>query len=298
LLAGAALRPVERMRRQAADISDRDTGRRLAVPPTRDEIAALGATINDLLARMQEALERERSFVADAGHELRTPLAILRAELELAARPGRSRDELVDAVSHAGVETDRLIRLAEDLLLLARADNAQPFLRPVPLVLPELLGAAARGAEAHAAAQGVTVAVHTPAELTVVADPDRLRQAVDNLLDNATRHAPSGSVVEITATANGTGMIVVEVADRGPGFPVEFLPDAFERFHRADAARTRDGGGTGLGLSIVQAITEAHGGHASVGNRPGGGATVTLELPDTDGGSPLAGRAMGSPRSQ
>jgi hypothetical protein len=140
--------------------------------------------------------------------------------------------------------------------------------------------------------------VHTPAELTVVADPDRLRQAVDNLLDNATRHAPSGSVVEITATANGTGMIVVEVADRGPGFPVEFLPDAFERFHRADAARTRDGGGTGLGLSIVRAITEAHGGHASVGNRPGGGATVTLELPDTDGGSPLAGRAMESPRSQ
>ncbi|HZD14554.1 MAG TPA: HAMP domain-containing sensor histidine kinase, partial [Pseudonocardiaceae bacterium] len=250
------------------------------------------------LARMQEALERERSFVADAGHEPRTPLAILRAELELAARPGRSRDELVDAVSHAGVETDRLIRLAEDLLLLARADNAQPSLRPVPLVLPELLGAAARGAEARAAARGVTVAVHTPAELTVVADPDRLRQAVDNLLDNATRHAPSGSVVEITATANGTGMIVVEVADRGPGFPVEFLPDAFERFHRADAARTRDGGGTGLGLSIVQAITEAHGGHASVGNRPGGGATVTLELPDTDGGSPLAGRAMGNPRSQ
>jgi two-component system, OmpR family, sensor kinase len=141
--------------------------------------------------------------------------------------------------------------------------------------------------------------VHSPAELTVVADPDRLRQAVDNLLDNATRHAPPGSVVEITATANGMGKITVEVADRGPGFPVEFLPDAFERFHRADAARTRDGGGTGLGLSIVQAITEAHGGHATVGNRPGGGAIVTLELPArTDGGSPLAGRAKGSPRSQ
>jgi heavy metal sensor kinase len=299
LLAGAALRPVERMRRQASDISDKDTDRRLAVPSTRDEIAALGATINDLLARLQDALERERSFVADAGHELRTPLAILRAELELAARPGRSRDELVDAVSHAGAETDRLIRLAEDLLLLARADNAQPFLRPVPLVLPDLLGAAGRGAGARAAAQGVTVAVHSPAELTVVADPDRLRQAVDNLLDNATRHAPPGSVVEITATANGMGKITVEVADRGPGFPVEFLPDAFERFHRADAARTRDGGGTGLGLSIVQAITEAHGGHASVGNRPGGGAIVTLELPArAGGGSPLAGRVKGSPRSQ
>lgn len=283
LLAGAALRPVERMRREAADISDRDTGRRLAVPSTRDEVAALGATINGLLARLQEALERERGFVGDAGHELRTPLAILRAELELAARPGRSREALVEAVNHAGEETDRLIRLAEDLLLLARADNAQPFLRPVPLLLPDLLGAAARGAGARAEARGVTVAVRGPAALTVLADPDRLRQAVDNLLDNATRHAPSGSVVEVNATANGTGMITVEVADRGPGFPVEFLPNAFERFHRADAARTRDGGGTGLGLSIVQAITEAHGGHATVGNRPGGGATVTLELPPPRG---------------
>ncbi|HEX5347995.1 MAG TPA: ATP-binding protein [Pseudonocardiaceae bacterium] len=299
LLAGAALRPVERMRRQAADISDRDTGRRLAVPSTRDEIAALGATINDLLARLQEALERERSFVADAGHELRTPLAILRAELELAARPGRSHEALVEAVSHAGEETDRLIRLAEDLLLLARADNAQPFLHPVPLVLPDLLGAAARGAGARATERGVTVQVRSPAALTVVADPDRLRQAVDNLLDNATRHAPSGSVVEVNATAHDTGMITVEVADRGPGFPVEFLPDAFERFHRADAARTRDGGGTGLGLSIVQAITEAHGGQATAGNRPGGGAAVTLELPARTGGdSPFAGRATGSPRSQ
>ena len=129
LLAGAALRPVERMRREAAEISDRDLDRRLGVPATRDEIAALGTTINALLARLQEALHRERGFVADAGHELRTPLAILRAELELAARPGRSREALVDAINEAGAETDRLIRLAEDLLLLARADNHQPFLR-------------------------------------------------------------------------------------------------------------------------------------------------------------------------
>lgn len=279
LLAGAALRPVERMRRQAANIGDRDTGRRLAVPSTRDEIAALGATINGLLARLQDALARERGFVADAGHELRTSLAILRAELELAARPGRSRDELVAAVSHAGAETDRLIRLAEDLLLLARADNAQPFLRLVLLALPDLLGTAARGAGARAAARGVTLAVHAFPELTVVADPDRLRQAVDNLLDNATRHAPAGSVVDVTAIANGTGMITIEVADRGFGFPAEFLPHAFERFHRAEAARTRDGGGTGLGLSIVQAITHAHGGHATAANRPDGGAAVTLELP-------------------
>jgi hypothetical protein len=279
------------MRREAADISDRDTGRRLAVPSTHDEMAALGSTINGLLARLQGALARERSFVADAGHELRTPLAILRAELELAARPGRSRDELIEAVNHAGHETDRLIRLAEDLLLLARADNAQPFLQPLPLELPDLLSAAARAAGAHAAARGVTVAVHSPSGLNVVADPDRLRQALDNLLDNASRHAPPGGVIEVNATATESGMITIEVTDRGPGFPVEFLPHAFERFQRAEAARTRDGGGTGLGLSIVQAIIHAHGGQATVANRPGGGATVTLELPAATPSHPRNGRA-------
>lgn len=279
LLAGAALRPVERMRREAAQISARDTGRRLPVPTTRDEIAALAVTMNGLLGRLQQALERQRGFVADAGHELRTPLAILRAELELAGRPGRSREALAEAIEQAAGETDRLIRLAEDLLLLARADNAQPFLRPGPLALPDLLAAAARGARARATEREVSVLLHSPAQLTILADPDRLRQAVDNLLDNATRHAPADSVVEITAVATPAGTVTVEVADRGPGFPPEFLPHAFERFHRAQAARTRDTGGTGLGLSIVAAIAQAHGGQATARNRPGGGACVTLELP-------------------
>ena len=281
LLAGAVLRPVERMRRQAAEISDQDLDRRLAVPSTRDEIAALGTTMNALLARLQEALERERGFVADAGHELRTPLAILRTELELAARPGRSRDALVEAVTLAGQETDRLIRLAEDLLLLARADNHQPFLRPAPLSLPDLLGAAVRGAGSRSAERAVTVTLHSPTELGIEADPDRLRQAVDNLLDNATRHAPRGSVVDVTVSTPRPDVVSVEVADRGPGFPPEFVPHAFERFHRAEAARSRDGGGAGLGLSIVRAIAHAHGGRAVATNRPAGGAAVTIEVPIT-----------------
>ena len=204
-----------------------------ASPPTRDEIAALGTTINALLARLQEALHRERGFVADAGHELRTPLAILRAELELAARPGRSREALVDAINEAGEETDRLIRLAEDLLLLARADNHQPFLRPRRLSVPDLLHAAARGAATRAAEREVTVAVDVPPILDVAADPDRLRQAVDNLLDNATRHSPRGGVVELSAGVARPGVLTIEVDDRGPGFPVDFLPHAFDRFHRA-----------------------------------------------------------------
>lgn len=296
LLAGAALRPVERMRRQAAEISERDLDRRLDVPASRDEVAALGATMNAVLARLQEALHRERGFVADAGHELRTPLAILRAELELAARPGRSRAALVEAIERAGGEADRLIRLAEDLLLLARADNHQPFLRAEPLSLPDLLNAAVRGAQTAAADRGVTFALHVAPELCVDADPDRLRQAVDNLLDNATRHAPTGGVVEISVVEIGAGevgaeagtgrnvsaapgVVAVEVADRGPGFPPEFLDHAFERFHRAGSARSRDDGGTGLGLSIVRAITRAHGGEAVAENRAGGGAAVTILLP-------------------
>jgi two-component system OmpR family sensor kinase len=302
LLARTALRPVERMRGQVAEISDQDLDRRLAVPSTRDEIAALGTTMNELLARLQEALERERGFVADAGHELRTPLAILRTELELAARPGRSREALVEAVTLAGEETDRLIRLAEDLLLLARADNHQPFLRRAPLSLAGLLEAAARGAAAGAAERAITVTVHSPTDLILDADQDRLRQAVGNLLDNATRHAPPDSHVEITAGIPAAAALVrIEVADQGPGFPPEFLPHVFERFHRAEAARSRDAGGTGLGLSIVRAIAEAHGGRAVAANRPGGGASVTIELPITppDGGSETGGATTPlTPRSQ
>ncbi|NMI01667.1 sensor histidine kinase [Pseudonocardia acidicola] len=292
LLAGAALRPVERMRREAAAISEHDSGTWLAVPDTRDEIAALGATMNALLARLQGALARERGFVADAGHELRTPLAILRTELDLAARPGRSREDLIEAIGHAGEETDRLIRLAEDLLLLARADNGQPFLRPAPLSLPDLLAAAARGAAARAAPRQVGVEVHGPTELHVRADADRLRQAVDNLLDNAIRYAPSGGVVELSASTRaapgGSSMVRIEVADRGPGFSPHFLPHAFERFQRADAARSRDDGGAGLGLAIVRAVAIAHGGDAIAANRPGGGAVVMVDLA-ADTAEPLDG---------
>ncbi len=278
-LAGAVLRPVERMRRQAAAISDENLAQRLPVPATRDEIAALGATMNALLSRVQDAVERERGFVADAGHELRTPLAILRAELELAARPGRSREALEEAIAQSREETDRLIRLAEDLLLLARADDGQPFLRPTPVRLPDLLRAAVRGAEARGRAHGVAIEIDTPDVLDVTVDADRLRQAVDNLLDNAVRHAPDGSTVEVSAALPDPDTAVVTVADRGPGFPVAFLPHAFGRFQRAEASRSRDGGGTGLGLSIVRAIVRAHGGREAAANRDDGGAIVRIELP-------------------
>ena len=279
LLAGATLRPVDRMRRAAAEISDRDTRRRLPLPHTQDEIAALAVTFNALLGRLQGALERERAFVADAGHELRTPLTILRGELELAARPGRTAESLRSAVLRAAEDTDRLIGIAEDLLLLAHADSGQPFLDRKEFTLEGLLTAAARGANALAAPRSVTVSVRCSAELTVRADPDRLRQVVDNLLENAIRHAAPGGLVELVAAGLPQKAVLITVQDDGPGFPADFLPSAFERFQRADAGRPRDSGGSGLGLAIVAAIVGAHGGRVTAANGNSGGALVTVELP-------------------
>jgi two-component system, OmpR family, sensor kinase len=248
---------------------------------------------------LQDALTRERRFVGDAGHELRTPLTVLPAELELASRPGRSLSELREAVGFAGVETDRLIRLAEHLLLLARIDEGQPMLHRSPTSLKELLGTAVRGMQTRAHPRQVVL--DAPDDVVLLADAERIRQAVDNVLDNAIRLAPPGTEVTVTLRRQDEpppSRAVVEIADRGPGLPQDFLDRAFERFERADAARTRDTGGSGLGLSIVRSLVRAHGGDATASNRDGGGAVVRLELPldgaETDAALPPA-RPVASP---
>lgn len=283
-LSGAALRPVERMRRQSADLAGHDDGTHLAVPNSRDEIAALAVTLNSLLDRQRQslaqerqALERERGFVADASHELRTPLATLRAELELAGRPGRDRDDLAEAVTSAAAETERLIRLAEDLLTLARADG-DSLLRVRNADLSRIAADAVRAATAVGDTRDVDIVVEAPPRLEVDVDPDRLRQALDNLLANALRHSPDHGLVTV-AVSPKDGSVSLAVADDGPGFPTDFLPHAFERFRRADSARARSDGGSGLGLAIVDTIADAHGGTARAENRPAGGALVTIELP-------------------
>ena len=282
VLAGATLRPVTRMRRRLADITERNPAARLAVPAGRDEIASLAVTMNALLDRLQLALDRQRDFVADASHELLTPLTALRAELELAGRPGRSRAALEAAVTAAAGDTDRLIHLAGELLLLARAQEGASFVRPAEVDVPGLLAAAARAFAGQARARGVTLEVRAGPVPAVTADPERLRQAVDNLLSNAIRHSPAGGAVELAAGKTrrpGQDLIVIEVRDQGPGFPPGFLPHAFERFSRADVGRSRAEGGTGLGLAIVDLIARAHGGRAVAVNRPDGGAQVSVELP-------------------
>lgn len=278
-LGRAALAPVERMRRRAAEISEHDTSARLEVPATRDELAALGRTMDDLISRLQGVLRRQRTFVADAGHELRTPLAMLRAELELAAHPERSKEELVEAISRASDDASRLSLLAEDLLVLATADEGHLALQRESSSLGALVpsGVEAFGARAHQHGLRLVLEVSEP-DPVVDVDRVRLRQVLDNLLDNALRVSPAGSCVRVCARADGR-YAVLEVTDEGPGFPPEFIPYAFDRFRRPDGARARAGGGAGLGLAIVQAIAVAHGGSAEVANQPAGGAAVRVFLP-------------------
>jgi signal transduction histidine kinase len=277
-LARAALSPVERLRRQAAGISERDEDATLEIPKTNDEVAALAGTMNDLLSRLRQALMRERALVADASHELRSPLAILRGELELAGRPGRGQGELADAVRTATEEADRLARITDDLLMLARGDADRLDLRLAETDLRELLGRSASLAGPRLTAADVTCQVAVPTGTRALLDPDRIGQAVDNLLANAARFAPAGSAIVLAAWQDGPDLRI-EVRDDGPGFPPTFLPHAFERFRRPDTGRSRDDGGAGLGLAIVQAMGAAHGGRATAANKPGGGATVSMWLP-------------------
>ena len=271
-LAAAALRPVEAMRRRAAAVTAAAPGR-LPVPPAKDEVSRLATTLNDMLARLQGAFEHERRFVSDASHELRTPLALLRTELELALRRPRSQAELEDALRSAAEETERLSRLAEDLLLIARADQGALPIRREAVPAAEVLAPVAARFATRSRQLGRSVRTEDTDAL-IDADPERVEQALGNLVDNALAYG-SGPVVLFAHERDD--VVELHVVDDGPGFPPEFVARAFDRFSRADQARGR--GGTGLGLSIVDMIAKAHGTTAGAANRPGGGADVWLAVP-------------------
>jgi two-component system OmpR family sensor kinase len=273
VLAASALHPVEAMRRRAEQITAATPGRRLPVPPSGDEIARLGRTLNDMLGRIEAAVEHERRFVADASHELRTPLSLLRTEIELALRRRRSMAELERALRSAAVETDRLSRLAEDLLLIARSDRGSLPIRHERIQVADLLGTVASRFGATAAESGRRIEVLPSNGLVLDADLARLEQALGNLVDNALEHGRG--TVQLSAEGGET-IVEIHVTDKGGGFPEGFLDRAFERFSRADEARGR--GGSGLGLAIVDVVARAHGGTAGARNTPAG-ADVWLALP-------------------
>jgi signal transduction histidine kinase len=227
-----------------------------------------------MLARIESGLERERRFVADASHELRTPLALLKTELELALRKSRTADELEQTVRSATAEADRLGRIADDLLLLARSEDGRLPLRLEPVDVDDLLESVAARFRARADAEHRSLDVDADSAAVVVADRVRLEQALGNMVDNALAHG-AGDVRLAAVPQNGT--VELHVADDGPGFPGEFLGRAFERFSRADDARGR--GGNGLGLAIVDTVARAHSGTAQARNRSSGrGADVWMTL--------------------
>jgi two-component system OmpR family sensor kinase len=273
-LAGLSLRQVETMRLRAAVISAETPGERLPVPSTRDEIERLGQTLNEMLERLEDALQRERDFVADAGHELRTPLALLRTELELALRHGRSPEELREALRWSTQEVDRLTQLAEDLLLIARSDRGKLPLTLETLDVGELLSSVVSRFQWRAEESVRPLAHEAASGVIISGDRLRLEQALGNLVDNALRHG-DGRVNLRAATIDGA--VELHVEDEGHGFPPDFSERAFERFSRSQPGR--EGSGAGLGLSIVRVIAEAHGGVAEAANGPAGGADVWLVLP-------------------
>jgi signal transduction histidine kinase len=276
-VAAAALRPVDEMRSQAEEISAARPDERLPVPPTGDEIARLGTTLNEMLERLGEALEHERAFVADASHELRTPLAILRTELELALAKGRSPEELRAALASAAEETDRLNQLSEDLLTIAQTERGDLPLRLGRVEAREIFEGVARRFGRRAEEEGRAIEIDVAGAPALRADHLRLDQAIGSMVDNALRYGEG--TIELRACAGDDGA-EVHVLDRGGGFPAEFLDQAFERFSRASSSQRASG--SGLGLSIVRTVARAHGGEARAANREGGGADVWLALPLDD----------------
>jgi two-component system OmpR family sensor kinase len=276
ILAGALLRPVEQMRREADAISLSEPARRLPVPDRRDELARLGRTLNSMLERLGASFERERRFLDDASHELRTPLSILKGELELALRRDRQPEELRATLARAAEETDRLVRLAEDLLVLSRTNRGRLEVHREDTGIRPLVDEACERHGSSAGAAGVGIQVEAMDGRAAV-DPLRVRQALDNLLDNAIRHSPRGSVVRI-GVARLDGELCLVVEDSGPGFPPDLLARAFEPFARGPDPDRNGSGGAGLGLAIVQAIAQGHGGTAFAENRTEGGSRVTVLL--------------------
>ncbi len=286
---GRALRPVEAMRRRAAEVSATGSQQRLPVPPARDELQRLGETLNRMLDRLETAHQRERAFVDDASHELRTPLAAHKAELELALRYGASDEELRRAIASAIEEADRLSQLAEALLVIARSDKGELVLKREPIAVSELFATLRDRLSGRAERDGRSLVFEDASQGRVQADRMRVEQALGNLVENALRYG--AGTVRVWSRAND-GRIEIHVGDQGPGFPPEFLPHAFERFRRADTARSSDG--TGLGLAIVKAIALAHGGEVHARNTSGGGADVWIELAPADTVTPDSDRVTAS----
>jgi signal transduction histidine kinase len=275
-LAYRALRPVELLRRAAEDYGAKDLSRRLAPRDLRDdELGRLARTLDGMLDRVAASVEQQRRFTGDASHELRTPIATILADASLSLERSRSAEESRATIARIESEAARMGRIVESLLALARTDARDQVVNPKTADIRELVEASAGRFASGAVEHGVRIEVRAAGGIVVTDQDSGLERVFDNLLDNALRYAPDGSVVEVEAAARER-TVRITVADHGPGIAVEERTRVFERFHRSPGA---SGAGSGLGLAIARDIVEAHGGRIAAAETPGGGATLIVELP-------------------
>ncbi len=290
LAAGRLVRPLTTLEGAALGVARGDLGRRSGLADRSDEFGQLGRTFDSMADQLQAADESRRRFLQDAAHELKTPLAVIDATssaiLDGVYTPERRHLETIRDQSRI------LARIVDDLRTISLAEGGHLPLERRPLDVRAVLDSVAAGFEARAASSSITLAVAGPQGLTVEADPDRLRQVIGALVDNALRHTPAGGTVTVVAKGSTSPGVVVAgragparpivrlaVEDTGEGIPSESLPRIFERFYQADPSRSRGTGTSGLGLSIVRALAEAHGWRVGAENRVEGGARLWLELP-------------------
>ncbi|MCB0165502.1 MAG: HAMP domain-containing protein [Anaerolineae bacterium] len=283
-LANSALAPIDGITRAANQISAQDLGQRLNLKLPNDEVGRLAATFDKMLDRLEAGFEQQKRFIGDASHEMRTPLTILKGDVEVALNRPRSAAEYRETLEMVNETSNRLTGLVEELLLLARADNNQYPLRLDEIDLIELLAGEIRRLEPRAREKDILLTLKAPPTLFMTADLDKLARLFTNLIDNAIKYGAPGDTVSVVVTTQ-PDQVQIDVTDTGPGIPSEHLPHVFDRFYRVDKARARklsapsEAGGSGLGLSIAQWLAQAHHGAIDVASEVGHGTTFTVQLP-------------------
>lgn len=284
-LARRALAPVERIRRDTDEITAERLSQRLDVPNPSDELGRLAQTINAMIARLQQSFAEVRRFTADASHELRTPISVIRAEAEVAMQRPPDAEEFQTLAGSILEECEHLTKLTDQLLTLSREDAGLVPLESQLVDLARLVGGATETMRPLAEVKQQTLTLDARTEAVVTGDADRLREVLYNLLDNAIKYTPSAGRIEVTISEQAD-MIAVAVRDTGIGIDADHLPRVFDRFYRVDKSRSREAGGTGLGLSIVQSIVSTHGGRVDIASPSGEGTTCTVLFPRSDSDPP------------
>lgn len=273
-----SLQPVDEITKRAEGITSTNLSERLPVIRSGDELERLSISLNRMIQRLDNAFEHINRFSADASHELRTPLTILQLELEGMAQNHRSDAALGDQIGSALEETHRMSRIVESLLTISRLDAGEVKMDKSHLDLGELAASTAGEMKLLAEEKSLGLHLHAETGVHVVGDRVRLQQVIVNLIDNSIKYTPAGGMIEIRVGGEGN-CAVLQVSDNGLGIPAHALPHVFERFYRADKARSRASGGAGLGLSIVKAICAAHNGEIKVSSQEGRGSSFRVELP-------------------